>query len=46
VDGDGVIRVFQQKGCEGVLLVPNAALWWPIFMHERPGHLYQFEVGF
>jgi hypothetical protein len=44
VDGDGVIRVFQQTGCEGVLLVPNATLWWPIFMHPSPGHLYLFEV--
>ncbi|XP_059484604.1 beta-glucuronidase-like [Neocloeon triangulifer] len=44
VDGDGVIRVFQQTGCEGVLLVPNATLWWPIFMHPRPGYLYSFEA--
>lgn len=46
VDGDGVIRVFQQTGCEGVLLVPNATLWWPIFMRPNPGHLYLFEVSF
>lgn len=44
VDGEGVIKVFQQTGCEGVLLVPNATLWWPIFMDPNPGHLYLFEV--
>ncbi|CAB3382735.1 Hypothetical predicted protein [Cloeon dipterum] len=44
IDGDGVVRVSQHEGCQGVIFISKAMLWWPIFMSPSPGHQYTFEV--
>lgn len=44
IDASGVYRVQRQSGCEGVLVLNDANLWWPRHMHTKPGYLYTFEV--
>uniref|UniRef100_A0A8C5LE21 Beta-glucuronidase n=1 Tax=Jaculus jaculus TaxID=51337 RepID=A0A8C5LE21_JACJA len=43
LDEDGKV-VAKGTGNQGQLQVPNAQLWWPFLMHERPAYLYSLEV--
>ncbi|XP_036134908.1 beta-glucuronidase isoform X1 [Molossus molossus] len=43
LDEEGQV-VARDVGSQGLLKVPDAHLWWPYLMHERPAYLYSLEV--
>ncbi|XP_066938200.1 beta-glucuronidase-like [Macrobrachium rosenbergii] len=36
--------VAENFGCEGVINISDAKLWWPFLMSDDPGYLYTFVV--
>ncbi|KAM7147357.1 beta-glucuronidase isoform 2-T2 [Molossus nigricans] len=43
LDEEGQV-VATDVGSQGLLKVPDAHLWWPYLMHERPAYLYSLEA--
>ncbi|XP_036136617.1 beta-glucuronidase-like isoform X1 [Molossus molossus] len=43
LDEEGQV-VARDVGSQGLLKVPDAHLWWPYLMHERPAYLYSLEA--
>ncbi|XP_063225193.1 beta-glucuronidase-like isoform X1 [Bacillus rossius redtenbacheri] len=43
LDGRSVVAA-ETRGCTGEIAVPDAKLWWPVYMHASPGHRYTLLV--